>query len=143
MIIELKCKRCDTGIFKVEDIARGLGKLPLRLTCHICGMQYIVKPDETGRPAVFYRKYRERYRKMEVPGLGPAPEPAPAEEPPAPEPEESPEEVPEPLPEQESQVISPEDVGKVEGVLGELAETPEEAEASEPLPDEEATDGGD
>lgn len=68
-MIELKCKGCDTGLFRVEDIAK-LGKLPLRLTCHICGLQYIVKIDkESGSPAVFYRKGRGRWRKVELAGL--------------------------------------------------------------------------
>ena len=81
-MIELKCRRCDTGIFRVEDIARGLGKFPLRLTCHICGIQYIVKLDENGSPAVFYRKGGQRWRKMEIKGLKEI-EPAPGPEEPA------------------------------------------------------------
>lgn len=92
-MIELKCKGCDTGLFRVEDIARGLGKLPLRLTCHICGIQYIVKPDENGSPAVFYRKSRARWREMEIAGLKGKPAPEPTM--PAPGSEESTEEQPE------------------------------------------------
>ena len=75
-MIELKCKACDTGLFAVENIA-GLGKLPLRITCHICGIQYVVKLNENGSPAVFNRKGRGRWRKMEVRGLKEI-EPAPA-----------------------------------------------------------------
>jgi len=67
-MIELKCKACDTGLFAVENIAQ-VGKLPLRITCHICGTEYIVKLDKNGSPAVFYRKGREPWRKMEIRGL--------------------------------------------------------------------------
>lgn len=112
-MIELKCKRCDTGLFKVEDIARGLGKLPLRLTCHICGIQYIVKLDENGSPAVFYRKSGQRWRKMEIAGLkeiepAPGPEVTGGEKEPAPGTEEPAGDEIEPAPSPEESTTSPE-----------------------------------
>jgi len=124
MIIELKCTACDTGLFKVETIA-GLGKLPLKITCHICGRQYIVKLDENGSPAVFYRNWR----KLEIAGLEPiesAPGPEVTPEGPAEEPSEQPA------------------VGEWEAEPGEPAEAPteeppEQVAAEEPAPGSEVT----
>lgn len=94
-MIKLDCRRCSTGIFMFDDI-NGFGNLPKRWACHICGMQYIVKLDENGRPAVFYRQGKGRWRKMDIAGLKPAVlpaepeviEPAPKPIEPAPSPEE-------------------------------------------------------
>lgn len=67
-MIKLDCRSCATGIFNVGKLNE-LGNLPKRWTCHICGMQYVLKLDEDGSPAVFFRKGRGRWRKMKVEGL--------------------------------------------------------------------------
>ena len=132
-MIELKCKECDTGIFRVEDIAGGLGKLPLRLTCHICGIEYIVKLDENGNPAVFNRKGRAKWGKMEIAGLKEL-EPAPGPEELAPEPVEpavvatEPEDMPAPGPEE----LTEEEATPAPSAEAPTEEHPEQAAAEKP-----------
>lgn len=64
-MLELECKVCHTGIFRVDSVS-GLGNLPQTFTCHICGAKYTAEVTKAGELLVYEGELRKSEPKVET-----------------------------------------------------------------------------